>query len=159
MAGGIAVADYRKGFLAVLDTIIEESRGYFLDPGAALFETLASVSAEDASRPVGGHGTTLAALTNHLRFYLDVLIDEIRTGEQRPVDWPSSWAIGAVTDAEWRDLLARLRTTHGQVRAYVQARDDWDEWAVADLFAVVGHCAYHLGEIRLALGILRGVHR
>ena len=155
MAGTMSVEAYRKGYLAVLETTVERSQGYFLEPESSLFEILATVSAEEASRPVGSHGTTLAALVNHVRFYIDARNDDLRSGEQHPVDWPSSWQIGAVTEEEWRALVARLRAAYEEQRAFIQKFEDWDEWQVGDAFALVAHCAYHLGEIRLMLGLLR----
>lgn len=156
MAGMIPIEAYRKGYLAVLATTIEKSQGYFLEPEASLFEILATVSVEEASRPIGASGTTLAAEVNHLRFYIDARNDEIRGGEQDPVDWPSSWHVGVVTEDQWQVLLAGLRTAYEEQRTYIQNLEDWDAWSVGDAFALVGHCAYHLGEIRQGLGLLRG---
>ncbi len=151
MAGAISIQAYRHGLLVVLEEVFERVHGYLLDPGTSLFETLASISAEEASRPVGANGATLAAQVNHVRFYIDVLLNGARTGEQRPADWGASWRVGAVTEDEWRELIERLRVAYGQVRAFAQAFEDWDERFVGGAFALVGHCAYHLGQIRQSL--------
>ncbi len=156
MASMIAVETYRKGFLAVLETVVERSQGYFLEPEASLFETLASVSAEEASRPVGAPGTTLAAQVAHVRVYIAARNDQISTGEERPVDWAVAWQTGPVTADEWRALVAGLRAEYEQLHSFASTAEDWDEWAIGDAFALVGHCAYHLGEIRQGLGLLRG---
>ncbi len=156
MDGVIAVEVYRKSFLIVLETIVERVHGYFLEPTTSLLETLAHVSAEEASLSVGAHGSTLAAQVNHLCVYIEVFNDEIRIGEQRPVDWQAAWQLGAVTEDEWQALLARLRAAYTRVRAFAQACEDWNEGLISDAFAMVGHCAYHLGEIRQGLGVLRG---
>jgi hypothetical protein len=155
MANTIAVEAYRKGFLAVLSTVIEQSQGYFLEPGSSLFDTLASVSAEEASRPIGGNGSTLAAQVNHVRFYIVTRNDEISSGEERPVDWAAAWQTGVVTDTEWRMLIEGLRAAYEQFISFARSFEDWDEWMIADAFALLGHCAYHLGEIRQGLGLLR----
>ncbi len=157
MPGAIPVEAYRSGLLTVLEEVFETSRGYLLDPETSLFETLASVSAEEASRPVHANGANLAAQVNHLRFYIDVMMTEgARTGEQRPADWASSWRVGVVTEDEWHELVERLRAAYGQVRAFAGSFEDWDARFVGGAFALVGHCAYHLGEIRQGLGVLRG---
>lgn len=156
MAGTIPLEAYREGLLTILEEVFETSHGYLLDPATSLFETLASVSAEEASRPVHANGATLAAQVNHLRFYIDVMTEGARTGEQRPADWASSWRVKAVTADEWRDLIERLRAAYGQVRAFAGSFEDWDTRFVGGAFALVGHCAYHLGEIRQGLGVLRG---
>lgn len=155
MAGTIAVDAYRDGLLLVLEEVFETVHGYLLDPGTSLFETLATVSAEEASRPVHAGGASLAAQVNHLRFYIDVMMEGARTGEQRPADWASSWRVGAVTEAEWRTLIERLRLAYGQVRAFAASFEDWDARFIGGAFALVAHCAYHLGEIRQGLGVLR----
>jgi hypothetical protein len=156
MVGTIAVERYRKGFLAVLETVVERSQGYFLEPESSLFEILASVSAEEASRPVGVHGSTLAAQVAHVHVYIAARNDQIRTGEERPVDWAAAWQTGSVTEGEWRALTEGLRAEYEQLLAFVRTFEDWDEWAIGDAFALIGHCAYHLGEIRQGLGLLRG---
>lgn len=155
MSDTIAVGDFRCGLLTVLEEIFERVHGYVLDPGTSLFETLATISAEEASRPISAHSATLAAQVNHARFYLDVLMQGAQGGERRSVDWESSWRVGAVTGEEWRDLVERLRDTYGELRQFASTFDGWDARFIGGAFAMVGHCAYHLGEIRQGLGVLR----
>ena len=156
MAGTIPVEAYRSGLLTILEEVFETSHGYLLDTETSLFETLASVSAAEASRPVHANGATLAAQVNHLRFYIDVMTEGARIGEQRPADWAASWRVGAVTEEEWHALVERLRVAYGQVRAFAGSFEGWDARFVGGAFALAGHCAYHLGEIRQGLGVLRG---
>ena len=151
MSETLAARDFRGGLLTVLEEIFEHVHGYLLDPGTSLFETLAAVSAKDASRPICAGSANLAAQVNHIRFYLDVLL-----ARERSADWASSWRVGAVTDEEWQELIARLRITYGQLREFAATFDSWDARFVGGAFAMVGHCAYHLGEIRQGLGVLRG---
>ncbi len=72
-------------FTNALDTLLDETfdnvRGAFLDQGTSLFETLATLSAAEASIPVGGKCATLAAQVRHVAFYLDVLERGVRTGQ------------------------------------------------------------------------------
>jgi hypothetical protein len=93
---------------------------------------------------------------NHVRFYVDVMNEAAKTGEYKPADWDSSWRVGPVSDAEWQDLVARLRLAYQKVRTFAQTNETWDDQFVGGAFALVGHCAYHLGEIRQGLGVLRG---
>lgn len=114
MAGRIAVGTYRKGFLAVLETVVERSQGSFLEREAALFGTLASVSAEEASRRVGAHGTTLAAQVAHVRVYIAARNDQIRIGEERPIDRAVAWldrdGDGRRVAGAGRGFTSRIRT-------------------------------------------------
>lgn len=99
MSDTIATGDFRGGLLIVLEGIFERVHGYMLDPGTSLFETLAVVSAEEASLPISVQSANLAAQVNHVRFYLDALLADPPSAGQA-VDWALSWRVGAVTDAE-----------------------------------------------------------
>ena len=156
MTGTVPVTAFRGGLLVILDEVFEQVHGYLLDPGTSLFETLAGISADEASRPIGASCASLAAQVNHVRFSIDVLLEGARTGEQRPADWAASWQVGAVTDDEWQELIARLRAAYQQVRGFVHTFEAWDDRFVGGALALVGHCAYHLGEIRQGLAVLRG---
>ena len=156
MATPILVEAFRGGLLLVLEEIFEKVHGAMLDPGDSLFETLATVSAAEASRPVSAQSASLAAQVNHVRVYIEAMQASAKAGEFQQVDWAASWRVGPVSEAEWRDLIERLRATYHEVRAFAQTFEGWDERFVGGAFALVGHCAYHLGEIRQGLGVLRG---
>jgi hypothetical protein len=156
MAEQIPVEMFRTSILTNLEEIFEKVHGYMLDPGDSLFETLSSVSAEEASKPISSNCACLAAQVNHVRFYMDVMMDAVKSGEYKKADWDSSWRVGPVNDAEWQDLIDRLRATYQEVRAFASTFDRWDAQFVGGAFALVGHCVYHLGEIRQGLGVLRG---
>jgi hypothetical protein len=50
-----------------------------------------------------------------------------------------------------------LRDTYQQVRTLFQSFEAWDgDEDISGALAIVVHTAYHLGEIRQALGVLRG---
>ena len=57
----------------ILDETFETHHGIFLDKGTSLFQTLATINADEASRPVGGKCASLAAQVAHVNFYLEVL--------------------------------------------------------------------------------------
>jgi hypothetical protein len=152
----IAVEDFRSGLLTVLEEIFENVHGYMLDKGTSLFETLASVSAEEASKPISSQCAPLSAQVNHTRFYIDALFQGLASGWEQKFDWAGSWQVGEVTEEEWQDLIARLRAAYVQVQEFAKSFDDWNADFIGGAFALVGHCAYHLGEIRQGLGVLRG---
>jgi hypothetical protein len=156
VAGSIPVETFRSSMLTVLEEIFEQVHGYLLDEGTSLFETLADVTAEEASRPISSNCAPLAAQINHVRFYIDVLNEGARTGFEQKVDWESSWKVRTVDDAEWGELIERLRGAYRETRTFIQTFDDWDERFVGGALAILAHCAYHLGEIRQGLGVLRG---
>ena len=89
----------------MLDETFDNVRGIYLDKGTSLFETLATISAEEASVPVGGKCATLAAQVKHVAFYLDVLERYVRTGANERVDWGQIWReTSAVNAEEWNAI-------------------------------------------------------
>lgn len=150
MASVVAVESIRNALLALLTEIMDEPQNYVLDDGDAVFQTLAGITAEEASRPVSGQSANLAAQVNHLRFYIDAVINR-----DEHADWDGSWKVGAVNDAEWQELINRLKDSTDKVRAFTESFEDWDERYLGGAIAIIAHCAYHLGEIRQGIGVIR----
>ena len=73
----------------------EGQQSAYLDRGVGVFNTLAAVSAEAASRDF--KGTTVAAQTEHAKFYLDRLCEFIN-GRSERVNWDDSWLIETVNE-------------------------------------------------------------
>src|SRR3954469_22869773 len=73
----------------------------YLDRGIGLFSTLEDLSAEAASKEF--EGTTIAAQTEHAKFYLDRLCEFIN-GRTESVNWDDSWLIEDVDEVEWDAL-------------------------------------------------------
>ncbi|NJN55351.1 MAG: hypothetical protein HC804_11680 [Anaerolineae bacterium] len=82
---------FSKALYLLLDETFDNVNGIYLDKGTSLFETLATISAEEASIPVGGKCATLAAQVKHVAFYLDVLEHNVRTQQFEKVDWSKIW--------------------------------------------------------------------
>jgi hypothetical protein len=146
----IPVEAFRRAVLMLLEEVMSQVNGYVLDKGDSMFETLATVTAEEASIPVSKQSANLAAQVNHVRFYIDAVINR-----EENADWDGSWKVGAVNDAEWKDLIDRLRVATDKVRAFTETFDKWDERYMGGAIAIIAHCAYHLGEIRQGIGVIR----
>lgn len=153
----IASEHFKQALLAVLDEVFDNVHGFFLDQGTSFFETLATISAEQASVPVGGRCATLAAQVEHVAFYLDVVVRMIRYGEYLRVDWGEIWrTVGAVTPAEWEAIQNRLRASYTNVQELIHATTEWPtEREVGGAIGLIAHTAYHLGEVRQALCTLQ----
>jgi len=63
---------------AVLDETFERVDGIYLDKGTSLFETLATVTVDEASQPISLQCASIAAQVNHVRYYLEVLSGYMR---------------------------------------------------------------------------------
>jgi hypothetical protein len=68
LADQIPVDAFRRSLLTILDEVMSQVHSFVLDPGTSMFETLATISAEEASRPVSSQSANLAAQVNHVRF-------------------------------------------------------------------------------------------
>ncbi len=145
--------------LYILDETFENVHGIFLDGGTSLFETLATISAEEASRPVSATCASLSAQVEHIRFYLDRTIEFAQGRNPGPADWGEIWrTVREVTPEEWETSKERLRETYGRILDLVKTFDGWEEveGALGGAVGMVVHTAYHLGEIRQALCTLKG---
>jgi hypothetical protein len=138
--------------MSLLDETFRSVHGHYLDPHTSLFETLATVSAKEASRPVGDRWATLAAQVNHVRVYIEVLERHMRGETVGATDWAASWRVAGVDEAEWASLKERLEAAYQRVLAVMKGFTTWDgEDEIGGALALLAHTAYHLGEIRQAL--------
>ncbi|MBX3069327.1 MAG: DinB family protein [Thermomicrobiales bacterium] len=145
----------RSTLKLALEECFEKHHGYMLDPDEHFFATLDGISAAEASAPVSSNGTNIAAQVNHTRFYIDAILDTVRTGEYKKLDWNSSWQIGAVDDAEWQALIAGLRRAYDEVISLAAGFDDWNEETIGGAVGLVAHSMFHLGQIREGIAVVR----
>ena len=157
MSAEIPVKRFKKALLAALQETFSEVQGMYLDKGTTLYETLDGVSAAEASKAISPRSATIAAQVEHVRFYLDVLEDYMRTGVDKTNNWREIWeTVGEVTPEEWEDMKQRLRQSHERVLAMINSFDTWDgKYDIAGALSILVHTAYHLGGIRQALGAIR----
>lgn len=146
-----------QALLTLLDETFDTVHGYYLDRGTSLFETLAGITAGEASIPVGGRCATLAAQVKHTAFYLDVVEASIRDPNFPRADWGAIWrTVHAVTPDEWAAIQIELRQSYDRIIALIEETPSWpDADAMAGAIGIVAHTAYHLGEIRQALCTLK----
>jgi hypothetical protein len=148
---------FREAILGLLDECFDNVHGAFLDKGTSLFETLATISADEASRPISPRCATIAAQVKHVAFYLDVVEAYARGTLDGPVDWDAIWqSTHAVTPEEWAAIQAELRASYDRTRALVTEEANWDtDRKIGGAIATIAHTAYHLGEIRHALCVIK----
>jgi hypothetical protein len=157
MTAHIKNEHFTKALYMMLDETFDNVQGFFLDRGTSMFETLATISAEEASVPVGGKCATLAAQVKHVALYLDVLDRSARTGQFEQVDWDKIWReTSAVSPEEWETIKSSLRESYERTRTLIDDTTEWpSEREIGGAIAMIVHTAYHLGEIRQALCTLK----
>ena len=157
MSAQIPVRRFKKSLFRCLEETFSNVQGIYLDKGTTLFETLEGVSAAEASQAISANSATIAAQVEHLRFYLDVIDDYLRTGEEKTNNWREIWeTVHSVTPEEWEATKLRLRQSHERVMATLESLEQWDgKYDIAGGLSVLAHTAYHLGGIRQTLGAVR----
>ena len=147
---------FRSVLLDLLDETFDNVHGIFLDKDTSLFRTLETVSAQEASIPVGGKCASLAAQVTHVIFYLDVLERYVVHHDTSRVDWGEIWrTVEKITPEEWDALKVKLEATYLRIQKLFRENEIWNEDSMGGALAVVAHSAYHLGEIRQALCTLK----
>jgi hypothetical protein len=160
MSTSIQSDHFTKALYFLLEETFDKVQGIYLDRGTSMFETLATISAEEASIPVGGKCATLAAQVKHTAFYLDVLEKSVRTQQFEKVDWDKIWQeVTAVSPQEWQSIQAELRESYNRINQLISDTPEWqNEMQISGAIATIVHTAYHLGEIRQALCTLKQVN-
>lgn len=142
---------------SLLDETFRNGFQSYLERNGSIFETLAGISAEEASRPVGGKCATLSAQVKHLAFYIEDRHQLLLGNENDDVDWNEIWeTTGAVDETEWALIITELSAAYEGFITELKHVEDWSRsYALAHALRVATHSAYHLGEIRQALCTLR----
>ncbi|MGI8787947.1 MAG: hypothetical protein ACR2HG_09325 [Pyrinomonadaceae bacterium] len=141
--------DFLKNILIILRETFEgspEGQGSaYLDRGAGIFSTLENFSAAQVSTEIGD--TTIAAHTEHAKFYLDRVCEFLR-GRTEPIKWEQSWLIDEVNETEWNFLREGMRKSYESALRCFAEIETWNEDNTGDAVAIIAHTAYHLGAIR-----------
>lgn len=143
-------------FLYMEETFEAKHHGIFLDRGTSLFETLATISSEEASIPVGGKCASLAAQVAHVIFYIESFERYVLYNDESPRDWGFIWrTVEKVSPEEWEDLKTKLGDAYQRMNKLFAENKVWNEDTMVGSLSIVVHTAYHLGEIRQALCTLK----
>lgn len=148
--------DFLNNLFSLLDETFDNTHGHYLDKDTSLFRTLETVSAQEASIPVGGKCASLAAQVAHVIFYIEVLERVAIYNDTPPADWGEIWrTVEKVTPEEWDALNHKLKDTYHRIDGLFRENPVWNDDSIGGSLAIVVHTAYHLGEIRQALCVLK----
>ena len=148
--------DFRKNLLQLMTETFEKPMGIYLDPDTSLFQTLEMISASEASMPVGGKCASLAAQVVHTTFFIESFERFALQGDDSPRDWGEVWrTVEKVSPQEWEEYKSKLREAYHRMMKLFTENPTWNEGTIGGALSIVIHSAYHLGEIRQALCILK----
>src|SRR3954447_26825204 len=122
----ILLKQFTNDLFQFLDETFEHVQGIYLDKGTSLFETLDTITAEEASRPVSATCASIAGQVEHVRFYIDVLEKYLHNQPVGQIDWQTSWSLKTVTPDEWDALKQRLHADYRQLVAELKKPELWD---------------------------------
>ncbi len=152
----IAPEDIASTLIQYLDETFAVHKGIYLNKQNSLLETLDTVSAAAASIPVSGTCASLAAQVAHVIFYIESFERYALQGDNTPPDWGHVWrTVEQVSEVEWKALQANLRAAYERMRGLFERNPDWNADTMGGALSIVVHSAYHLGEIRQALCVLK----
>ena len=148
--------DFRSNLLQLMTETFENPMGIYLDPNTSLFQTLDTVTAAEASIPVGNKCASLAAQVAHVTFFIESFERFALQGDNSPRDWGLIWrTVEKVTPQEWDAYKSKLREAYDRMMKLFRENPAWNEDTMGGALSIVVHSAYHLGEIRQALCTLK----
>lgn len=141
----VSAPHFTEYIFAILAETFEKTIGIYLDKNSSFFNTLSTISAEEASREV--LGTTIAAQVFHTAFYVRAM-DRYFEGFTGKTDWDESWTIKSVTETEWGALRSQLQDDYKRAVQKLETVTAWGEDALDYGMTIAIHSAYHLGSVR-----------
>lgn len=148
--------DFRNNLLQLMTETFENPMGIYLDPNTSLFQTLDTVTAAEASIPVGNKCASLAAQVAHVTFFIESFERFALQGDNSPRDWGLIWrTVEKVTPQEWDVYKSKLREVYDRMMKFFRENPAWNQDTIGGALSIVVHSAYHLGEIRQALCTLK----
>lgn len=152
----ITEQDFVNNLFQFMSETFENPIGIYLDKNTSLFQTLETISAQEASIPVGGKCGSLAAQVAHVIFFIESFERYALQGDNSPRDWGYIWrTVEKVTPAEWDEYKSKLRDAYQRMDKLFHENKLWNEDNIGGALSIVVHTAYHLGEIRQALCTLK----
>src|SRR5215216_2427593 len=120
--------DFKNNLFALMEETFESKHhGIYLDNGTSLFETLETVSAQEASIPVGGKCASLAAQVAHVTFYIESFERFALQGDNSPRDWGHIWrTVEKVTPAEWNEYKRQLKDAYLRMDKLFHKNPTWN---------------------------------
>lgn len=137
--------------------IKEGSKGtWFVEGSEGVLHAIRDLSASDASKQIGT-ASSIAAHTRHMAYYMELTNDYL-DGNAQEDDWPKSWEIQSVDDAQWMAIKGDLSRQVDRLLVHMgHLTGAEDQSMMTGAIAQVAHAAYHLGCINQMLRVIGAV--
>src|SRR6185503_7943175 len=120
--------DFITNLLQFMGETFENPIGIYLDKGTSLFQTLDTVSAQEASIPVGGKCASLAAQVAHVTFYIESFERYALYNDTSPRNWGEIWrTVEKVTPEEWDTYKDKLKQAYQRMDKLFHENKIWNE--------------------------------
>lgn len=153
------VADFRKDIVMLFREAFEavppgQNYTWFVQGKEGIFDALANVSAERASRRHGPESNSIGAHLNHVRYFLFLFNADVNADKDVVADWEGSWAKQTFTDEEWQQLAIDLKAEYQKALSSLESIEEWPgEDGVIGGLVNLPHAAYHLGAVRALMKV------
>lgn len=154
MTTTLAVTQVKDAMKRALTEAFDSANGMFLDKGDSLWETLESVTAQQASVPIAPAGNSIAGQISHLIYYFDIMATFMRGEDPEDVNWGTAWQTVHVEEDDWKQLKSALGERQTDLFVLIDNTPNEmfeDPDVLTGSYAIVAHTAFHLGQIRHAL--------
>lgn len=154
MTNEITAQKFKDAVRQFTTETFDQANQIYLDKGDALWETLADVTAEQASVPIAAGGNSIAGQVNHLLYSFEIAAEFMQGRIPENIYWSKAWQTVAVDNEQWKAMQQDLRESQAKITALVDSTPDemfGDPDVLSGGFRIVTHSAYHLGQIKHAL--------
>jgi hypothetical protein len=132
-------------FKETFEGMVAPDENIFTDKESSFFSTIGKIDAAKASAEK--NQTTIAAHSEHARFYIE-LLDNYLNKNFHVVDFNRSWNVKSVTEDEWDLLRENISKIYRKVCETFEANEEWTLDTITVAMGILAHTAYHLGAIR-----------
>ncbi len=153
------VADFRKDIVMLFREAFEavppgQNYTWFVQGKEGIFDALATVTAEQASRRHGPESNSIGAHLNHVRYFLFLFNADMSADKSVEADWEGSWSKQVFTDEEWKQLAVDLKGEYQKALAWLEGDEEWPgKDGVIGGMVPLPHAAYHLGAVRALMKV------
>lgn len=144
---------WKTAILKSIDESYDGTGSVYLDSGTNPLTELRALTGAQASMVLPGAGNSVANQVKHLLTTVEMHRPQFEGGDYPELDWEADWDTVSLGDDEWEALVNQFAATRELFRGWIAqptVAEDADYVGAAVMAAA--HLAYHIGQIRHAIG-------